>query len=222
MKLRITQVVISGAMITGAVLWQTGCATTGNQRSVNTSNTMKAVEQDYIDAVAQVDITDSCLQSLIDPGQPDEQKALDKYSENVHRMNDLAKRLFERADQMSAQQRNYFEEWRMQGNTYTDDRIQALSEQRRADLSEVFAHISEASVGVKGSLKTYVSDNHQINIYLSTDLTPKGVEAITPTIQQAIVDGGNLKDAVQPVLDAIGNARQELAEGGNQAGPDNQ
>jgi hypothetical protein len=215
MKLRITQAVLFSTMTLGAVLFQTGCATTGNQRSTDTRNTMKAVEQDYLDALAQVDVTDGSLQALINQGQPDENKAYDKYSNNVNRMENLGKRLFERADQMNAKQKNYFEEWRMQGNTYTNEQIQALSEQRRADLSEVFAQISQASVGVKGSLKTYISDIRQIKIYLSTDLTPKGVDAITPTVQQAITDGGNLKDAVQPVLSAIDNARSELAQGGN-------
>jgi hypothetical protein len=214
MKLRITQAFLFSTLIAGATLL-TGCVSTGNQRSVSTGNTMKVVEQDYLDTLAQVNVTNASLQSLIDQGQPDELKAYGQYSDNVNLMEKLGKRLFERAEQMNTQQKNYFEEWRMQGNTYTDDRIQALSEQRRADLSEVFAQISVASVGVKGSLKTYISDNRQIKMYLSTDLTPKGVDAITTTIQQAITDGENLKEAVKPVLAAIGNARTELAQGGN-------
>lgn len=217
MKFRINPSVIFSAITLGAVFLQVGCASTGNQRSANTNNTMKAVEQDYIDALAQVDITDGSLQSLIDQGQPNEKKAFDKYSDNVNRMENMGKRLFERADQMSAQQRNYFDEWRMQGNTYTDDRIQALSEQRRADLSEYFANISVASVGVRGSLKSYMSDIRQIRTYLSNDLTPKGVGELTPTVQKAIADGSSLKDAVSPVLAAIGSARNELSQGGNQA-----
>jgi hypothetical protein len=216
MKLKIARTVLFSATILGASLLQSGCATTGNQRSTDTRNTMKSVEQDYIDAMAQVDVTDGSLQSIIDPGQPNEKQAYDKYSNNVSKMETLGKRLFEHAEQMNKQQKNYFEEWRMQGNTYTDEQIQALSEQRRADLSEVFAHISEASVGVKGSLKAYISDIDQIKIYLSSDLTPKGVGALTPTAQQAIADGDNLKEAVKPVLAAIADARNELAQGGNQ------
>jgi hypothetical protein len=215
MKFITTQTVLFGAMTLGAVFFQPGCATTGNERSTNTRNTMKAVEQDYMDAMAQVDVTDGSLQALIDQGQPDEKKAYDKYSNNVGKMDNLGHRLFDRANQMNAEQRNYFDEWRMQGNTYTDDRIQALSEQRRADLGETFAQITQASVGVKGSLKAYISDIRQIKTYLSNDLTSKGVNAITPTVQQAITDGGNLKVAVQPVLAAIGNARTEMAQGGN-------
>ena len=103
----------------------------------------------------------------------------------------------------------------MQGNTYTNPRIQALSEQRRADLTAVFANIAESSVGVKGALKAYMSDLRQIRTYLSTDLTPKGIESITPTVQQAIVDGDNLKEAIKPVLSSMDDARGELAQGPN-------
>ncbi len=215
MKRQTMRTAVLSATILGTALLQSGCATTGNQRSADTRNTMKTVEQDYIDAMAQVDVTDGSLQSLIDPGQPNEGQAYDKYSNNVSKMETLGKRLFERAEKMNTQQKNYFEEWRMQGNTYTDEQIEALSEQRRADLSEVFAHISAASVGVKGSLKAYISDIDQIKVYLSSDLTPKGVDALTPTVQQAITDGENLKEAVKPVLAAIADARAELAQGGN-------
>ncbi len=215
MNPRTASTVIFSAMILGTFFFQTGCATTGDQRASKTRSTMKDVEEDYRAALTQVDVTDDSLQALIDEGQPDEKKAYEKYSDNVGKMDNLGRRLFDRADKMGVEQKDYFEEWRMQGNTYSDEQIQALSEQRRADLGEVFAQISQASVGVKGSLKAYISDILQIRTYLSTDLTPKGVNALTPTIRKAIADGGDLKDAVRPVLTAIGNARAELAQGGN-------
>jgi hypothetical protein len=54
----------------------------------------------------------------------------------------------------------------------------------------------------------------EIQTYLSNDFTPKGVEAITPVAPKAARDGDSLKDAVNPVLSAIGSARAELAQGG--------
>ncbi len=215
MRSQIISIVFLSTLFLGSVLFQTGCATTGNQRSAKTRTTMKAVEQDYIQTIKQVDATNKSLEVLVDTNKSDKKKAFEKYSSNVNKMKNLEKRLFEHADKMGTQQKNYFEEWRMQGNTYTNPQIQALSEQRRADLSAVFAQIAEASVGVNGSLKAYMSDIGQIRTYLSTDLTPKGIESITPTSQQAIMDGNHLKDAVNPVLAAIGNARDELAQGDN-------
>jgi len=216
MKPGMTPEVFFKATILGTALLLAGCATSGNQKSADTRATMKDVQQDYAQALAQVDATNGSLEAIVAPGQSDEKKAFENYSDNVNKMDDLGKRLFERADQMRVQQRNYFEEWRMQGNTYTNPQIQALSEQRRADLNVTFAHITEASVGVKGSFKDYMSHIGQIKTYLSNDLTTKGVGSISPDVQQAVADGAKLKDAVQPVISSIDDARAEMAQGGNQ------
>jgi len=122
--------------------------------------------------------------------------------------------LFEHADKMTAQGKEYFAEWQTEGSAYTNQQIQALSEQRRADLGVVFARISEASVGVKGAIQAYMSDVRDISTFLSNDLTPKGVEAITPIAQRAVRDGDSLKDAINPVLSAIGIASTELDHSG--------
>jgi ribosomal protein S6 len=214
MKLRTRHAVFFTTMILGVIISLAGCATTGMQRSTKTSTTMEAVENEYKQAVAQVDATGASLEDLVKQGQSEVKEAFKKYSANVDKMEDMGKRLFEHADNMSAEGKWYFEEWRMQGNTYTNPQIRALSEQRRADLSAIFAKISEASVGVKGAFKAYMSDIREIQTYLSNDLTPKGVEAITPIAQKAVKDGDSLKDAVNPVLSAIGTARKELVQGG--------
>jgi hypothetical protein len=215
MKFGIKSIGFISTTILGAALLLVGCGTTGNQRSANTRMTMKDVEQDYIQAIAQVDATNGSMEALVSTSQPDEKKALEVYSNNVNKMDDLGKRLFEHADNMRTQQKDYFEEWRMQGNTYTDPQIQALSEQRRADLSVIFANIAQASVGVKGSFKDYMSHIGQIRTFLSTDLTPKGLDSINPNVQQAVLDGANLKEGVKPVLAAIASARAELAQDGS-------
>jgi hypothetical protein len=201
-------------MILGAIITLTGCATTGIQRAAATGTTMEVVENDIRQIVAQVDITGAALDDLVRPGQADVKKAFNQYTSNVSKMEDLEKRFSKHAETMRVQGKEYFEEWRTEGDTYTNPQIQALSEQRRAELSAVFAKISEASVGVRGSLAAYMSDIREIQNYLSNDLTPKGIQAITPTARQAVKDGESLKDAMYPVLFAIGNARDELGQGG--------
>jgi hypothetical protein len=216
MKLRTEPGVIFTAMIVIVILSLTGCAMTGMQRSAKTATSMDVVEQDYREVVSQVDLTRASLEDLIRPGQPEVKGAFEKYSANVDKMDDLKKSLFKHADNMNSQGKNYFEEWRKQGDMYTNPQIQALSEQRRADLSAIFVKISEASIGVKGVFKNYLSDISEIRTYLSNDLTTKGVEAITPTAQKAIMDGDSLKDAVDPVLSAISRARAEMTQRGAQ------
>jgi len=158
--------------------------------------------------------TKASLEDLVRPDQADVKKAFEKYSDDVDKMEKLWKRVSDHSDNMQAQGKEYFEEWQKQGDTYTNPEIQALSEQRRADLSAIFLEISNASIGVKGAFKSYMSDITEIRTYLSTDLTTKGIEAITPITQKAVSDGENLKQAIIPVLTAIGKAREEFALGG--------
>jgi hypothetical protein len=214
MNLRNQLGTIITTLLLGAMTCLGGCATTGMQRSEKTGITMNTVGSDINQAVAQVDVTSASLQELVRPGQTDVKKAFAKYSHDFDRMEHLAKAMFAHYDKMGVQGKEYFEEWRKQGNTYTNPEIQALSEQRRTDLSAIFVRISESNVGVKGAFKAYLTDNREIRAYLSTDLTPKGVESITPVAQRAITDGTYLKDAVKPVLAAIDTAKAEMAPGG--------
>lgn len=215
MKLRINHVFLFAALILWGIILTAGCAAKstgkGMQQSAKTSTTMESVEGDYKQVVLQLDLTKASLEDLVRPEQSDVKKAFEKYSDNVDKMDKLWKRLSEHSDNMRVQGKDYFEEWRKQGDTYTNPDIQALSEQRRSDLSAIFVEISDAGIGVNGAFKAYMSDITEIRTYLSTDLTPKGVESITPTAQKANTDGDNLKLAVEPVLVAIGKARGEIA-----------
>jgi hypothetical protein len=214
MKIINTSTALIPGITLGIILAMTGCSITGMDRSAKAGNTMESVQEDMQNAVTQIDITNAALEEVVKPGQSDAKGAFKKYSSEAGKMQKSGKKLFEHADQMSAQGKDYFEEWRTQGNTFTNPEIQALSEQRRADLNAVFAKIAESSVGVKGALKSYLTDISEIEAYLSNDLTPKGIEAITPVARAAISDGDSLKAAINPVLSAIGNARSELEQGG--------
>jgi hypothetical protein len=136
----------------------------------------------------------------------------------MHPSDDKGKVLMKHSEKMGAQGREYFDEWRKEGNAYTNPEIQRLSEDRRARLMEIYDKIAANSAGVKGALTAYLSDLDQIKTYLSNDLTPKGVASITPVAEKTMYDGSSLKSAVQPVLSAIEVAKGELSQEGAAAG----
>jgi len=218
MKRIITMQVLFISLTIAAGSSLTGCATTGAERATKATNTMQTVESDYRQVSMQVDATNASLQELINLNQIDMKKALDNYNTNVTRMQKLGKRLDKNTADMNAQGQNYFSEWEKQGNSYTNPQIRQLSEERRLQLRSVFSEIPEASIGVKGSLHSYIADISEIQRYLSTDLTSKGVEAITPVAQKAEQDGENLKTSVRPVLAAIDHAKTAMTQGGANSG----
>jgi len=219
MRLIVQPAALPATLLLGVFILLGSCAMfgkgpdTGTKRTAVTTS-MQTVENDIRESVLQVDATGSSLQDLIKPGQIDVKMAFDKYSDNVVKMEQMGNQLMKHTDEMSVRRSEYFTEWEKRGDTYTNPQIQELSEQRRADLGKIFDEIPEARVGVKGALQTYLSDIKEIQNYLSNDLTPNGIGAITPIAQKSITDGDNLKEAVKPVLSALERARGEMLQGG--------
>lgn len=211
MKPRFQPTVLFTTVLLGAFTLLTGCATTGMDRATKTTDSMQSVEADYRQASSQIDITRTSLEALINPTQTDVKKAQDVYTDNVVKMEKLGKRLETHTDNMRTRGNKYFMGWE---NSYTNPEIRELSERRRIEMREIYAKIPEASIGVKGALKSYLTDIREIQKYLANDLTPQGIAAISPIAQRALADGENVKEAIKPVLAAIDQAKFEMTRGG--------
>lgn len=214
MTFRIKSVFPLVAPLLGFLLLLPGCATTGSGRAEKTTAKMEVVDSEIRQAVVQIDATGLSLEKLITPGLSDTKGAFETYSENVVKMERLGEKLIKHTDEMSVRGKDYFAEWEKQGNTYTNPQIRELSEQRRSDLNTVYRKISESSIGVKGWFIAYMRDIKEIQSFLSTDFTDKGIASITPVARKAINDGTVLRNAVLPVLSALDGAKREMAQGG--------
>ncbi len=177
-----------------------GCAPTGRERAADTATSMQAVEDNYKQALVQIDETNAALEDLVSPQQVDTKKAFVVYSKNVREVEKLGEQLTMHTEKMSTQGDAYLAEWE---TSYTGSEIQALSEQRRIEVRELYAKIPNASVGVKGALQSYLTDIKEIQMYLANDLTPQGIDAIRPVARKTVVDGDNLKSTIRPVLSAF-------------------
>jgi hypothetical protein len=214
MKLEFPSAVFFTTVFLGAITGLTGCATTattGIDRATKTTNLMQTVEGDYQQASEQIDATRASLEDLIKPGQTDMKKAFDAYAGNVEKMEKSGKRLEMHTEQMRVRGKEYFAEWE---SSYTSPEIRELSERRRNEMRELYAKIPEASIGVSGALKSYLTEIRDIQTYLSNDLTPQGIESIRPIARRAVTDGENLKETVKPVLTAIDRVKTEMTQGG--------
>jgi hypoxanthine phosphoribosyltransferase len=188
-----------------------GCALTGMERAEDTRTTMETMENDIKMATQQLEATNASLNNLMRPGQTDVQQAFNSYSENVSKMEEMENKFAKHSEEMKAQGKEYFSEWKKEGKEYTNPEIQQLSNERRSELEETYSKISENSIGVSEAFKTYVSNISEIQTYLSTDLTTKGITAISPISKKVISSGSKLKSAIQDVQTAIRDAQAEMA-----------
>ena len=204
---------IVATLVLGAVLVLSGCASTqtGTERGQTVSGTMETVESDIRIVVIGINSAGRYLAALINPNQTDSATAFDSYSASVDALAKSSEAYIEHSDRMGVEGRDYFDEWQVQGTRYVNPRIRALSDQRRRELSTVYADIATTSVGVQGSLETHVSTLQEIRTYFSTDLTPRGVQVMTPLALDAIADGHALTISFEDVLGSISAVRYELA-----------
>jgi hypothetical protein len=174
---------------------------------------METVEQDIRLLVVNVNSAGQNLASLMSPGQEDKAEALETYSDSVDALESSSAIYSEHSERMGVEGRDYFDEWRVEGRTYANPQIQALSEERRDYLSIVYGEIAEKSVGVEASIASHLSTLEQVRTYFSTDLTPGGIQAMTPVALDAIISGHALNNSLEEVLGSIGAVRYELASG---------
>ncbi len=205
---------ITAVVVLASVLLIAGCATTtGSDRSAAASVTMEEVEDEIRLLVLEVTATNSALASLVNPLQDDLRTAYEVFSVGNVALAVAVDRFMTRSSQMAAEGREYFEEWRIQGKTYKNPKIQELSEQRQSELGEVYTQIADTSVGIQGELKEYLANVQEIETYFSTDLTTKGVTAINPFANRTIIEGFSLSVKLRDLLGIVEEVREELSPG---------
>ncbi|MFZ3207405.1 MAG: DUF2959 family protein [Geobacteraceae bacterium] len=210
MKLRSHSLAIFTMLLLGATVFLGGCATTGMDRSVKTSNSIQEVDNEIRKMIVQIDVTGTSLDSLVMVGEPDLKKSFDTYSDNLVKLDKEGKKVLKRVEEMKSLRTEYFEEWEKQGDAFTNPQIRELSEERRSKLAGIYAQVPAAGAGIKGSYHAYLTDLKEIQQYLSNDLTPKGIEAIAPVAKKSIQDREVLKESLKPVISALDEIKAEL------------
>jgi hypothetical protein len=213
MKRTNQSLIVLVTIFTAVVLIAAGCNSNGSngmERSDKATTTMQTMDDDIKLVIVQLEATGASLAELTKSGQSDVKKAFELYSDNVSKIENLEKDFAKHAEEMKVRGANYFDEWQNEGDTYENPHIQALSEQRRTELGEIYGRIAENSVGMDEAFKAYVSDVKEIQIYLSNDLTAKGVESIAPISRKAVAEGNRLRNEIMTLQTSIETARAEM------------
>lgn len=213
MKLRKHSLAFFTMFTLGTATFLGGCATTGVDRSVKTSNSIQEVDSEIRKMIVQIDVTGASLDSLVVAEKPQLKKSFDKYSDNLAKLDNEGKRTLKRIDEMKSRSKEYFGEWEKQGDNFTNPEIRELSEERRSKLANMYAQVPAAGAGIKGAYHAYLTNLKEIQLYLSNDLTPKGIEAITPVAQKTVQDREVLKESLRPLISALDEIKAELYSG---------
>ena len=200
-------------LLLGTASFMGGCATTGMDRSVKTSSSIKDVDSEIKKMNVQIDVTAASLEALLKSDKSDLKKPFNNYANELEKLEHEGKKVNKRLDEMKAHSKDYFAEWEKQGDKFTNAEIRDLSDQRRSKLAEIYAQVPAAGMGIKGAYNEYLTDLKEIQKYLSNDLTPKGIEGITPIAGKSVQNLNALKESLKPVLSALDEINAELYSG---------
>jgi hypothetical protein len=213
MQLRKRSHTLAATLLLGTAAFLGGCATTGMDRSVKTTNSIKEVDSEIRKMMVQIDATGTALDNLVLAQKPDLKKSFDLYSQDLVKLDHEGTRTLKRIDEMKSHSKEYFGEWEKQGDTFSNPQIRERSEERRAKLAAVYAQVPAAGVGIKGAYHAYLTDLKEIQRFLSNDLTPKGIEAIDPVAKKTVQDRETLKTSLGPVISALDEIKVEMYSG---------
>ena len=200
-------------LLLGTASFMGGCATTGMDRSVKTASSMKDVDSEIKKMNVQIDVTAASLEALVRSEKSNLKKPFHTYSNELEKLEHEGKKVIKRMEDMKSHSKDYFAEWEKQGDTFTNADIRNLSDQRRSRLAEIYAQVPAAGLGIKGAYNEYLTDLKEIQKYLSNDLTPKGIEGITPVANKSVQNLNALKASLKPVIMALDEIKAELDGG---------
>jgi len=210
MNIRCRTLAFFALLLLGTAAILGGCATTGMDRSVKASNSIKEVDSEIRKMSVQIDVTAASLYTLVNTKKPDLKKSFDSYSDNVAKLDKEGNKVLKRIEEMKLRNKEYFSEWEKEGDAFTNSEIRELSAERRTRLAETYARVPAAGSGLKGAYHAYLTDLKEIQKFLSTDLTPKGIEAIAPVANKSVQDLDSLKASLQPVIAALDDIKAEM------------
>ena len=213
MKFRTHSLAMCTMFLLGTTSFMGGCATTGMDRSAKTSHSIQDVDGEIRKMLVQIDKTSLSLSALMNTEKTDLKKSFNSYSENLGNLESEGKRALKRMEDMKNDSKEYFSEWEKQGTAFANPEISQLSAERRLKLAEVYARVPAAGAGIKSLYLAGLTNLKEIKIYLSNDLTPKGVENIDPVAKKAVQDLEVLKTSLQPVISALDEIKAELYSG---------
>jgi t-SNARE complex subunit (syntaxin) len=108
MQLKKRSLIIFAMLVIATSTLMGGCATTGMDRSVKASNSIKDVDSEIRKMMVQIDVTAASLDAVVAPGQPDLKKSFDKYSDDLASLDKEGKKVIKRTEEMKKSSKEYF------------------------------------------------------------------------------------------------------------------
>ena len=179
-----------------AVGFVTGCASDNYQKGAGTASALNHSSELIAKGSSQIDDSLAALNDLVSNPQPDLTIQFNAYALAVDNLDATAKDVAAKNQAMQAQGAAYFEGWDNEIATMQNEDIRSRSEVRRNEVAKRFAAISQQYADARTAFQPFMSDLHDVQKSLSTDLTSGGLASIKDTAAKSTRDAVPLKETL--------------------------
>jgi hypothetical protein len=201
--MKTNKIILNIFILTAAITFATGCASTGNDKSASTVKSLAKSSCLIEKGNVQIDQTLAKLNDLVSNPNADLQKQSAAFDSSVNDLGATAKAVGSKADQMKADGADYFANWDKESAKMNNEDIRHRSQARKQEVAANFARISQQYDETKATFQPFMSDLRDIQSYLNTDLTSGGLVAIKPFATKATSDAIPLKEAIRNLDEAF-------------------
>ena len=174
----------------------TGCVSDNYHKSAGTANALTHSSELITKGSRQIDDSLAALNDLVAHPQPDLSKQYQAFVTSVDKLDSTARDVAGKTDAMKSQGAAYFAGWDQEIATMQNEDIRSRSEARRDEVATRFARISRQYDDARTAFQPYMSDLHDVQKYLSTDLTSGGLTAIKEIAARTTQDAVPLKETM--------------------------
>jgi hypothetical protein len=193
-----------------------GCETTGTQRTSSATTSMGRLENMLEDGKVQIDATLAALNTVRRSFVTDEiepLKAFKDYQSELNRLESTAANIRNQAQEMRTRAKAHYDAWEAELEALSNEELQARGSARRQQILDAFERINEASQRGRDRFDPMMSDLRDVEVVLSNDLSPAGVESLHDLMDEANGDAMTVKRAIDDIIAEIRNVRSMMGAG---------
>jgi hypothetical protein len=196
-----------------AVLALAGCSSSmkGPERTAKASDGIGVVKTEISKGITQIDATTAALNDLAGAPKADLTPQYKHFAKQVESLDSMAKKVAARSQSMKAKAKDYFDNWEKEAATIKSSSIRQISDERRAIARASFDRMGSELAKGKAAFTPLMDELHDIQLYLSNDLTSAGVTACKPIADEANANAARVKEALNNVIAELDKVQNELS-----------
>jgi uncharacterized phage infection (PIP) family protein YhgE len=178
-----------------------GCSsTTGYQKGARTGTALNNAADSIARADTQIEATLVALNDLVDRPQPDLRGQFRTFTSALDSLDSMARQISSQAESMKSRGAAYFDQWNQDLATIQNESIRSRSEERQNEVASRFQEIAANYTEVKTAFQPFMSDLRDVQRFLSTDLTPDGLDAARELVAKANQDAVPLRESIAELV----------------------